>query len=159
MLGYFILMGVAGFGVFFLAHNNGETLEGLIFLRIVTCRPIWTKLRGLRAGGGAGAQRANEGFVGNGGKWRCSSRQRRKPWEASSARNKTNKWAQRFKECGTMKADGRAETGLSLRGPGSMSQPGAALKTWPTCPVISLKLRHLILPLWLLLLLSAPRSP
>lgn len=51
MLGYFFLMGVAGFG-FFLAHNNGKTLEGLIFLRIVMCRPIWTKLRGLWEGCG-----------------------------------------------------------------------------------------------------------
>lgn len=82
----------------------------------------------LGAGGGVSAQWANEGFVGNGGKWRCSSRQRRKPWEASSAWNKTNKWAQRFKECGTMKADGWAETGLSLQCPGSMSQPGLRSK-------------------------------
>lgn len=36
----------------FLAHNNGETLEGLIFLRIVMCRPIWTKLRGWGPGEG-----------------------------------------------------------------------------------------------------------
>lgn len=35
-----------------LAHNNGETLEGLILLRIVMRRPIWTKLRGWGPGEG-----------------------------------------------------------------------------------------------------------
>lgn len=99
-------------------------LEGLVFLQIAVFCPIWTRLRSWGFGGGAVAWWADKRFVGDGGERCCSSRQRRKPWEASSPWNKTNKWAQWFKEGGTMRADGWAETRLSLQCPGSTSRPG-----------------------------------
>lgn len=85
MLGYFILMGVAGF-VLFLACNNRRRWKVLYSCIPVAFRPIWTRLRswGFGGGAGAGARWANKRFVGDGGERRCSSRQRRKPWEASS---------------------------------------------------------------------------
>lgn len=103
----------------FLAYNNWRRWKVSY-----SCRLLCFVQFGRGFGGGAGARWANKRFVGDGGERRCSSRQRRKPWEASSPWNKTNKWVQWFKEGGTMRADGWAETRLSLQCPGSTSRPG-----------------------------------
>lgn len=127
MLGCFILMGVAGFG-FFLAHNNGETLEGLIFLRIVMCRPIWTKLRGWWLGKGWVLSGPTKGLWVTVVSGAAAVGRDGNPGRPPRRGTKQTNGAQRFKECGTMKADGWAERGLSLQCPGSMSQPGLRSK-------------------------------